>query len=105
MGVRVPFLVGLAVALLPVTRRRRAQRPAPDVFPAAFAAQLQRDFPTQRVTALVVDTRTGCTYGLHDGMRITTASVVKAGVLGAVLLRAQDQRRGLRRGSAPAPDR
>ncbi len=95
MGVRVPFLVGLAVALLPVTASPARAAPCPDVFPAAFAAQLQRDFPTQRVTASVVDTRTGCTYGLADGMRITTASVVKAGVLGAVLLRAQDQRRGL----------
>lgn len=66
-----------------------------DVFPAAFAAQLLRDFPAQRVTASVVDTRTGCRYELAEGMRITTASVVKAGVLGAVLLKAQDQRRRL----------
>ena len=96
MGVRVPCLLGLALALLlPVTATPAAAAPCAEVFPAAFAAQLRRDFPSQRVTASVVDTRTGCTYALADGMRITTASVVKAGVLGAVLLRAQDQRRGL----------
>jgi beta-lactamase class A len=96
MGARAPYRLGLAAALLvPVAATPAAAAPCSDVFPAAFAAQLQRDFPAQRVTASVVDTRTGCAYALHDGMRITTASVVKAGVLGAVLLRAQDQRRGL----------
>ena len=67
----------------------------PTVFPASFVAQLERDFPDQRVTAYVHDTRTGCRAALHDGLRLTTASVIKAGVLGAVLLKAQDARRGL----------
>ena len=67
------------------------------MFPASFAASLQREFPGQRVTAAVVDTRTGCWYHLHRTMRITTASVIKAQVLGAVLLRAQDRHRGLDR--------
>ena len=66
-----------------------------DVFPAAFAAQLDREHPSQRFTASVVDTRTGCSYDLHAGLRLTTASVIKAGVLGAVLLKAQDAGRGL----------
>jgi len=65
------------------------------VFSSAFAASLARDFPRQRVTASVYDTRTGCWYALHPGMRITTASVIKAAVMGAVLLRAQDKSRGL----------
>ena len=97
MGARARYRLGLAVALLVPMAATPAAAAAPcaDVFPVAFAAQLQRDFPTQRVTASVVDTHTGCAYALHDGMRITTASVVKAGVLGAVLLRAQDQHRGL----------
>jgi beta-lactamase class A len=64
-------------------------------FTASFAASLARDFPGQRVTASVYDTRTGCWYDLHPGMRITTASVIKAAVMGAVLLRAQDRGRGL----------
>src|SRR5689334_6344199 len=63
------------------------------VFSPAFTASLARDFPRQRVTASVYDTRTGCWYTLHPGMRITTASVIKAAVMGAVLLRAQDLRR------------
>ena len=97
MGVRAPYRVALAVALLvPLTATPAAAGAScADVFPASFAAQLQRQFPAQRVTASVVDTRTGCSYALHDGMRITTASVVKAGVLGAVLLEAQDERRRL----------
>lgn len=65
------------------------------VFPRSFVAALQRSFPDQRVTASVHDTRTGCRYHLHRSMLITTASAVKAQVLGAVLLRAQDQHRGL----------
>lgn len=43
------------------------------------------------------DVRTGCWYDLHPGMRISTASVIKAGILGAALLRAQDAHRGLTR--------
>ena len=62
-------------------------------FSASFSASLVRDFPGQRVTASVHDTRTGCWYELHAGMRITTASVIKAAVMGAVLLRAQDRGR------------
>ena len=66
-----------------------------EVFSADFAAQLALDFPGQRVTASVVDTRTGCRHDLHPGLQITTASVIKAAVLGAVLLEAQDERRDL----------
>ena len=41
------------------------------------------------------DTRTGCWHHLHKGLQVTTASVIKAQVLGAVLLKAQDAGRGL----------
>jgi hypothetical protein len=47
------------------------------------------------VTASVQDVRDGCSFHLHRTMSITTASVVKAQVLGAVLLKAQSQHRQL----------
>ena len=90
---------GLALALLLVAgglgSAPASAAPCADVFPASFANALAREFPQQRVTAAVVDTRTGCAYDLHPELRLTTASVIKAGVLGAVLLKAQDGRRGL----------
>jgi beta-lactamase class A len=65
------------------------------IFTRAFTTMLGRDFPHQRVTASIQDVRTGCHYRLHHNMRITTASVIKAQVLGAVLLKAQREHRGL----------
>ena len=47
------------------------------------------------MTAVVQDTRTGCRYACTTALRLTTASVIKAGVLGAVLLKAQDAGRAL----------
>ena len=65
------------------------------VFPAAFAEQLREAHPGKRFTAAAYDARTGCWYHLNPGLRLTTASVIKAGVLGAVLLRDADAGRGL----------
>jgi hypothetical protein len=65
------------------------------VFSPAFAAKLRKEFPGRRVTASIYDTRTHCWYSLHPSIHITTASVIKAQVLGAVLLHAQDEHRGL----------
>lgn len=65
------------------------------VFPASYAAALKRAHPQVRITASVYDVRTGCWYDLHPELRLTTASVVKAGVLAAALLRAQDAGRAL----------
>jgi hypothetical protein len=94
--VRRGALLCTLALLLPGTAAAPASAAAcADVFPASFAQQLERDFPGQRVTAHVHDTRSGCGYALHAGLRLTTASVIKAGVLGAVLLQAQDERRGL----------
>ena len=47
MGARARYRLGLAVALLVPMAATPAAAAAPcaDVFPAAFAAQLQRDFP------------------------------------------------------------
>ena len=65
------------------------------LFTKQFARRLSHEHPHQRVTASVIDVRTGCRYELHPGMSITTASVVKAQVLGAVLLKAQGRQRSL----------
>jgi beta-lactamase class A len=65
------------------------------IFDKAFVADLGRRFPGQRVTASIQDVRTGCSYHLHRDLRLTTASMVKAQVLGAVLLKAQDEHRRL----------
>lgn len=95
--VRRAVLLALTAVLLPLLHAApvHAAPRCADVFPASFAERLARDFPGQRVTASVHDTRTGCWYSLHGGMRITSASVIKAGVLGGVLLRAQDAGRRL----------
>ena len=47
------------------------------------------------LTAAAFDDRTGCWYHLGRGRRVTTASVVKAEILGGVLLRAQNEGRQL----------
>lgn len=65
------------------------------IFTKRFDAKLQRQFPHQRVTAAIQDVRDGCQFHLHRNMRITTASVIKAQVLGAVLLKAQHEHRHL----------
>jgi beta-lactamase class A len=65
------------------------------VFPASFANDLAARYPGIRVTAAVHDTRTGCWHNLRPGVRVGTASVIKAQVLGAVLLKAQDAGRAL----------
>ena len=66
-----------------------------NLFTPAFAQDLARRYGGVEVTAAVFDTRTGCWHRLNHGMQVTTASVVKAQVLGAVLLRAQGAGRGL----------
>jgi beta-lactamase class A len=88
----------LAAGLLPAAPPAGAAPTAPcapSVFPASFSERLAKRYPGRGVTAAVHDTRSGCWYHLHPGRRITTASVIKAHVLGAVLLKAQRERRGL----------
>ena len=67
----------------------------PVMFTDTFVRSLEARWPGRRFTAAVHDTRSGCWYHLHPGLRITTASVIKAHVLGAVLLQAQRAHRGL----------
>ncbi len=66
-----------------------------DLFGPTFARRLRDRFPGQRFSAHVVDTRTGCEYGLRPDLRITTASVVKVEILGGLLLEAQRAGRSL----------
>ena len=80
---------------LALTPRPAGAATCTNAFSSAFAPDLARRYPGIKVTAAVYDTRTGCWHHLHQGMRVTTASVMKAQVLGAVLLKAQDAGRGL----------
>ena len=66
-----------------------------NAFGGSFASQLAQRYPGVRVTAAVYDTRTGCWHHLNRDLQLTTASVIKAQVLGAVLLKAQDEGRDL----------
>lgn len=68
---------------------------APTPFTAGFDAAVRARYPGRRITASVVDRRTGCAYDYRPGLRLTTASVLKAEIMAGVLLRAQAQGRGL----------
>jgi len=74
---------------------RAAATSCVEPFSPDLHAAIARDFPGQRVTAAVHDVRTGCWYHLAPGTVMTTASVIKAQFLAGVLLRAQDEGRGL----------
>lgn len=63
-------------------------------FTARFDAALRSRWPN-RIAAAVYDTRSGCTYLYRPELRITTASVLKAEIMGGILLRAQRAGRGL----------
>lgn len=92
---RVVLAVLLAAGALGLTPSPAGAAGCSSAFSASFAADLARRYPGIKVTAAVYDTRSGCWHHLNQGLRVTTASVIKAQVLGAVLLRAQDQGRGL----------
>jgi beta-lactamase class A len=90
----VALLLAAVLVVLPRAEPAAAASCA-DPFDADLHAAIARDFPHQRVTAAVHDVRTGCWYHLAPGTVLTTASVIKAQFLAGVLLRAQDQGRGL----------
>ncbi|WP_436794956.1 FG-GAP-like repeat-containing protein [Actinospongicola halichondriae] len=98
LGTRPIVAIATTLVLLALTIPTAAPAGAAactDPFTASFRADLRDRFPGQRVTAAVYDTRTDCWYHLDRGMEITTASVIKAQFLAGVLLRAQDEGRGL----------
>lgn len=67
----------------------------PGVFSDRFRRRLAREAGSARVTASVIDLRTGCEYGIDEEVLITTASVIKVQVLAALLLEAGAQQRAL----------
>ena len=91
----VAFAVVLSVVPLVSSPGAAEAATCTSVFSSSFVDGLAARYPGIRMTAAVHDTRTGCWYQLLPGTRLGTASVIKAQVLGAVLLRAQDQGRGL----------
>ena len=68
---------------------------AANPFPPAFGAAVDAAWPGHRITAAVLDIRTGCAYGFRPGERVTTASVFKVELYAGILLRAQSQGRWL----------
>lgn len=92
---RVSGLAALLAASLALPTPAAGAATCPTVFDQAFVDDLARRYPGVELTAAAYDTATGCWHHLHLGRTLTTASVIKAQVLGAVLLRAQDERRGL----------
>ena len=90
-------LLGAGLALVPRPAERRHLH---EPLRLGVRPGLAERYPGIKVTAAVYDTRTGCWHHLHKGLQLTTASVIKAQVLGAVLLKAQDAGRGLTAGSA-----
>ena len=90
---RYVVVAGLVAMCFPAPASAAPAGCAP-VFAESWRRDLARSFPG-RVTAAVYDTRTGCWHHLNPGMQITTASVIKAQVLAALLLKAQDEQRGL----------
>ncbi|MGK2950446.1 MAG: hypothetical protein ACSLFP_17875 [Acidimicrobiales bacterium] len=87
----IALAAGATVAAAPAAGA--ADCPSP--FTSAFRADLARRYPGITVTAAVYDTQSGCWLHLNPNVQVTTASVVKAQILGAVLLRAQREGRGL----------
>ena len=90
----------LAVALLVASWSTPAEAEsdpcvATNPFPSAFADVVESTWPGHRITAAVLDVRTGCSYGFRPGERVTTASVLKVELYAGILLRAQSQGRWL----------
>ena len=83
------FLAGLALAITP-PRPPADPCPALDPFPATWIGTYTASIGGVRVAAAVHDTRTGCTWRFGSTEPFPTASTVKAQILAAVLLQAQD---------------
>ena len=89
------LLVGGPVALRPGPAQALDRCAGADPFTPALKADIAARFPGNHLTATAADPRSGCTWHLNPGVRVTTASVVKVEVGAGVLLRAQRQGRGL----------
>ena len=93
---RACLALALVVASWPTpTRAETDPCGAANPFPPAFADAVDAAWPGHRITAAVLDVRTGCAYGFRPGERVTTASVLKVELYAGILLRAQSQGRWL----------
>ena len=88
-------LVGAAAAPAAAPDQAAASAGCRTVLPAGLADELAARYPGIEATVAVYETDTRCWHHLNQGMQLTTASVIKAQVLGAVLLAAQDGGRHL----------
>jgi len=84
-----------ATPLQPSRPTRSASACHDSPFTSGFDAAVRARWPNRRITAAVYDTRTGCQYRYRSDLRITTASVLKIAIMGAVVLRAQRAGRSL----------
>ena len=95
MGLSRAAVVPLVVALLctgglaVAPRAQAATTCTTNPFTASFVSTLRAQHPSQRFTAAVYETRTRCWYHLNRDLTISTASVIKAEIMGATLLKAQ----------------
>ena len=89
----VAVAIGLGAWAAPVPATAATCPASP--FDAELDVELRRRFPAARFSASVLDLRDGCTYELHPGRSMTTASVFKVQLLAGVLLRAQAEGRDL----------
>ncbi|MCU1351439.1 MAG: hypothetical protein JWM05_648 [Acidimicrobiales bacterium] len=64
-------------------------------FTAEVGWYVEARYPGHHLTADVFDEATGCEYQYHAERRLTTASVIKVEIMAGILLRAQDEGRGL----------
>lgn len=95
----VAAAVGAGILVSSPTRADALDRCAgADPFTPAVKADVANRLGGHHITATAHDSRTGCTWHLNPGVRVTTASVVKVEVGAGVLLRAQHERRGLTAG-------
>ncbi|MCU1452686.1 MAG: hypothetical protein JWN46_832 [Acidimicrobiales bacterium] len=106
---RASASVAVALALVTLSVASPARASAPSVpariapragcAPGPFSAEVERyvegRWPGHHLTANVVDEATGCEYQYHPERRLTTASVIKVEIMAGILLRAQEQGRGV----------
>ncbi len=86
---------GRPAGLRSVESLRAVRSCAASPFDSELASIVESRWPGHNVTAAVFDKRTGCEFLYRPERRLTTASVFKVQIMAGVLLRAQQQGRGL----------
>lgn len=96
LGVAIATIAVLSVALVAMAPGASAARScAASPFDSELASIIESRFAGHHLTADVFDAQTGCEYLYRPERRLTTASVFKVQIMAGVLLRAQQQGRGL----------